>query len=537
MQKNVDFYDDFFRKYPVEIHDNKPRFETVAKLLNGRVLDVACGTGTLSKYYNGLYYGIDISQVAINKANENRRKDANFSTGDFTQPQSPFKNLFDCVYIGEFLEHIENDDQVFKNVLLMIKPNGKIVISVPNGDRIPDESHCRIFTVPKIKEIYSKYGKISFHNYEDFDRRIIFSIELGQANENNLTLVMIVKDEEKGLEKAITSALPLVDNVVISVDYASSDKTEKIAEMYADTLKFHKWQNDFSKARNFAQLGVTSKWILFIDGHEYIEDFGKIKEKMNLDVDGIFVTIRMESGMTFLFPRIYQRGIQFKNAVHNINPCETKTACPDFIIVHDREHLQTEKSTEAREKQRIEMMPVELKKHIKQDKRNSRAHFHLANFYMMRQNIKGAMHHYKKTIKYTKNLDEKYICYLHLGYLHQLKKHNFRSLWCFIDAKNLQPERWEAKRVLGGWYFLQKNYKVALDYFVEALEPNKRHYIYEPMAFSSSDVWDMMANCFVKLNQNAEAVMAWERAKEDEKDENKIKLYNEKIRLVKTLLV
>src|SRR3972149_3998777 len=147
MQKDKRFYDDFFSKYPVNVHDSPDRFKAVSALLSGDVLDVACGTGTLADYYSGKYTGVDISDVAITKAK-------------ITESAS-----FDSVYLGEFLEHIENDDVVFKNVLTILRPQGRIVVTVPNVNRVPDERHCRIFTVPQIRRGYGKYGKINFHNW------------------------------------------------------------------------------------------------------------------------------------------------------------------------------------------------------------------------------------------------------------------------------------------------------------------------------------------------------------------------------------
>ena len=113
MQKDKQYYDDFFEKYPVNIHDNPDRFIAVSKLLSGKVLDIACGTGTLSDYYTGDYVGVDISSVAISKAKSVRRESALFYVEDFTLPIPLVDHSFDCAYLGEFLEHIENDDVVF----------------------------------------------------------------------------------------------------------------------------------------------------------------------------------------------------------------------------------------------------------------------------------------------------------------------------------------------------------------------------------------------------------------------------------------
>ena len=535
MQQQKKYYDQFFTKYPVNVHDYPDRFNSVAKLLSGKVLDVACGTGTLAEYYAGNYVGVDISDVAINKAKASRRRDARFAVADFTKSICFNEYDFESVYLGEFLEHIESDKKVFDNILKHCKKNARIVVSVPNGERVPDESHCRNFTVPQIRREYSKYGKVVFHNWSGFQKRILFSIELGAPSVEEMSLVMIVKNEEKGLEKAILSAIEIVDHIVISVDSKSQDNTEKIANLYADQLKTHEWHDDFSEARNFAQKDVKSKWILFLDGHEYIESYGDYKEKMEFDVEGIFVTIRMESGMTFFFPRIYRSHIKFKNKIHNLNECKTRKASPKFVIVHDRVHGQDEKSAQSRNQQRDEIMPKQLKEDIEKNPKNPRPHFHLANYYMMNHNIDGAMYHYKKAIKYENSLDEKYLCLLHYGALHQSKGHSFRALWNFNKADQLLPGRWESARTLGGFYLLQKNYKRAIPYLFEAFKPNKRLYSYQPMQKDESAIWDLIGTCFTKLDKFSEAQSAFQNASDKCTDENHKKLFKQKADLLKNV--
>ena len=68
-----------------------------------------------------------------------------------------------------------------------------------------------------------------------------------------LSIGMMVKNEEKNLDKCLSSVMPLVDNLgaeLIIVDTGSEDKTVEIAKKYTDKLYFHKWNNDFSAMRN-----------------------------------------------------------------------------------------------------------------------------------------------------------------------------------------------------------------------------------------------------------------------------------------------
>lgn len=515
MLKDKKFYDDFFTSHSVEVHNNPARFLAVSALLTGKVLDVACGTGSLSDYYAGEYVGVDVSDVAISKAIEVRRKTARFHVMDFTKNHAETQHKFDCVYLGEFLEHINRDTIVFENIKSLLKPDGKIVISVPNGDRVPDESHCRIFTVPQIRRDYSRYGKITFHNWEGFKDRILFSIDLGQENSDLISLVIIAKDEEKGIENAILSALPFVDHVVVSVDNKTTDKTEEIAKLYADEVRRHEWQEDFSKARNGACENVKSKWILALDGHEFVEKFGDIESKLLLDVDGILVTIKMENGATFQFPRVYRNGLQFNQAVHNNLDLKTKQYCPKFVIVHDRERAQSEASTKAREEQRRKMLPKLMKERLKIDKNDQRALFHLGGFYMTAHEWKLAIKCYKRCFKVTPNTDEKYFLKANIGIAYQLWGKYMRANWAFRDLENITPNRWETRRLLAGWYLVFNRYKEALPLLTDCLEPNKKQYFFEPFGYDVAEIWDLLGSVYNSLEQYPEAVIAFGQAEKN----------------------
>lgn len=535
-KQTVKFYDKFFTEYPVNQHDDPVRFSFIANELNGAVLDLACGTGTLSDYYSGEYVGVDFSQVAIDKAKEVRRKDALFFTLDLENDAFKAPKLFDSAYCGEFLEHIDNDVNVFRTLKKSVKQGGFVYFSVPNGERVPDESHCRVFTVPQIRRDYSKYGKVRFYNWPGAAQRIIFSIEIGRLPIDKMSLVMIVKNEAVGIERAILSALPYVDNIVVSVDSLTTDNTKGIAALYADELKEHIWNDDFSAARNYAQENVVTPWILFLDGHEYIESVGRLADYIDSDVEGMFVTVKMESGMTFLYPRIFKSHIKFKNAVHNLNEVKTKINLADFVILHDRDSGQSEEAREARNRQRDEMMPRIMGEQLRDNPRNTRALFHLGNHALMIPDYKKAMSYYKRYMKCYKSPDEAYMVLLNIGFIRAAWGQNIRALWAFDKADKLLPGRWETARVLGGLYLTMGNYKKAVQYFVDALGDNSRTYFYNPIARDNVELFDFIGTCFAHLDQYKEAIAAFSRAFELCNDEEKKKIFREKVTLIKTLL-
>ena len=68
-----------------------------------------------------------------------------------------------------------------------------------------------------------------------------------------LSIGMIVKNEEKKLEKCLRALQPLRDAVdceLVIADTGSKDSTREIAAIYADVLLDVELENDFSAARN-----------------------------------------------------------------------------------------------------------------------------------------------------------------------------------------------------------------------------------------------------------------------------------------------
>lgn len=66
-----------------------------------------------------------------------------------------------------------------------------------------------------------------------------------------VNLVMIVKNEERCLERCLKAASPFVDNIVIA-DSGSTDGTKEIAQKFGAHIYDFPWVNDFSEARNFS---------------------------------------------------------------------------------------------------------------------------------------------------------------------------------------------------------------------------------------------------------------------------------------------
>ena len=64
-----------------------------------------------------------------------------------------------------------------------------------------------------------------------------------------ISVCMIVKNEERVLERCLDSLRGLMDELII-VDTGSADRTKEIAARYTDKIYDFAWVGDFSAARN-----------------------------------------------------------------------------------------------------------------------------------------------------------------------------------------------------------------------------------------------------------------------------------------------
>lgn len=100
----------------------------------------------------------------------------------------------------------------------------------------------------------------------------------------NITTVILTKNEEKNIVGAIENA-KLVSEKVLIVDSGSTDATVELAKKNGAKVVFRAWDNDFSAQRNFALEYVDTKWVLYLDADERLNDklCSSIREAVSKD--------------------------------------------------------------------------------------------------------------------------------------------------------------------------------------------------------------------------------------------------------------
>jgi len=125
----------------------------------------------------------------------------------------------------------------------------------------------------------------------------IESVQTAEAPKRaKISLLMIVKNEERFLRNCLESARDVVDEMVI-VDTGSTDSTIAIAGEYGAKVVHHRWNDDFSEARNAGLAHATGDWGLWLDADEEIAPgcgpaFREAVDNAREDVGGFMVAFR-----------------------------------------------------------------------------------------------------------------------------------------------------------------------------------------------------------------------------------------------------
>lgn len=154
-------------------------FKNAVKGSNLKILDIGCGTGILGAFFkknqNCKVSGVEINESAYNEALLNIDE---VIKGNFELIELPFeKSSFDVVIMGDVLEHLINTINSINKLLIYLKDDGRILITVPNirhwkivlkllfcdswkyeSSGILDYTHMRFFTKKSLTNLFKDNG-------------------------------------------------------------------------------------------------------------------------------------------------------------------------------------------------------------------------------------------------------------------------------------------------------------------------------------------------------------------------------------------
>lgn len=147
-----------------------------------RIIEIGCGLGYLTyslRKDNYNIYGLDISQEAVNQANDN--------FGEYYICQDLFEyaktnvNSYDVVILTEVIEHVETPIGFLETIMKILKPNGQIILTTPNKSLLPSDIvwdtdlppvHCWWFSEESMVYIAKQLNaNASFINFSKYYKR------------------------------------------------------------------------------------------------------------------------------------------------------------------------------------------------------------------------------------------------------------------------------------------------------------------------------------------------------------------------------
>ena len=226
-----------------------------------------------------------------------------------------------------------------------------------------------------------------------------------------ISLCIICKNEEKKIGRCIKSVKAVVDEIIV-VDTGSSDRTVEIVKEFGAKVYEISWENNFSKARNFALDQAIGDWIVFLDADEYFVEESRnrlrelIEEAENQKMECIICEMinEVENGIQSVFKtiRIFKHSpeIRYVGSIHErICKKDTDIQAIDFIDQVKIWHDGYSESILA-EKDKVERNLKMLLEASRKNPEDSDLCYYLVETYCGQNNLEKVWEYAQKALEY-----------------------------------------------------------------------------------------------------------------------------------------
>lgn len=157
-----------------------------------------------------------------------------------------------------------------------------------------------------------------------------------------LALVMIARDEAHAIARALQSARPHVDRMIV-LDTGSTDDTAAIAAIAGAEVHAFTWIDDFSAARNAALAHSDAAWNLVLDADEWIEAGTQALAELPAAGGDYLGLVRLnnrsdtpgQEAASGWLPRLLPRGIHYEGRVHEQPLGVSRSQRTALVLGHD----------------------------------------------------------------------------------------------------------------------------------------------------------------------------------------------------------
>ena len=419
---------------------------------------------------------------------------------------------FDVVLTTEMMEHVCNWDTVIYNMVRVLKPGGLLALTTrsPGFGKHGYPYDFWRFTQDDMKKIFEPVGeileleddnsgfpgvgiifrksekKITDKRYANWLGQLesmpLFSIDFEPITVKQLpemekavptiALVMIVKNEEKILERCVESVKAVVDEFVI-VDTGSTDGTKEIIKKYGE-LKEIPFTN-FVDTKNKALAMAKSTYILFMDADEiFLTGLEYLKEYAAERRDWIVYGNIVEGGDDAHPDNSYLRARFWRNngklcfvgpGVHEVLAGEGFVQRDYRINVkHDHSHRKPESYRE----RSISYIQI-IDKYLARNPNDTRALFYMARTYKDLPDNLSAIMYYKKYLELNSGFkDERWQAAHDSACCWKAEGEYDKALEMCEMAIGIDPRRAETYVLKGLIYYGLQDYEKAVVWFKKA---------------------------------------------------------------------
>ncbi|OAB30307.1 glycosyl transferase [Paenibacillus macquariensis subsp. defensor] len=347
-----------------------------------------------------------------------------------------------------------------------------------------------------------------------------------------ISLCMIVKNEEANIERCLTSVKSFADEVII-VDTGSTDRTIKLCTAAGAQVHTFEWNGSFADARNYGLDQATGDWILWMDADEVLDVLPDLdwREQLAAETDPLlnvhlinYIGESPDPNETFHIAhnRLFRNGIglRFLYNIHETLNVEqvfkdehalTRIKKFDGLTIYHYGYLQAYTTAKQKSERNLNMLLQELTL----DNNNPWTEYHLASEYYRIEKYEQAYEFVNLSIARFLKLGKlppsllyklKYSCLISLG--------SVKGIPAAIDkAITMYPDYVDLYFFKGVALYLSDLPNLALDLFQQCLvmgEDNIQHLTLR--GAGSFHAWFYKGLCLVKLGNLDLAADAYKEA-------------------------
>ncbi|MEN6520916.1 MAG: tetratricopeptide repeat protein [Armatimonadota bacterium] len=448
--------------------------------------------------------------------------------------------------LGDAIKAVPGFAGTYRSLSLLLSRDGRILEAADNACKAVELDPSNQDSVDSLKKIRANIRGLKPANkskgnkhkvkhglsQEDINtrlRRVKSALakaeSVPQSSKPNLSLCMIVKNEEEYLRGCLESVKDIVDEMVI-VDTGSIDDTVEIAKSYGAKIYSYPWNDNFADARNNAIEHATGEWILVLDADERLDENSKktvLKAIENPSIDAYELLFynhnRADSEAdVFVHPtcRLYRNRSEhrYRGRVHEMIVPSIEAAGRTIKRLEAKVHhygYQPEVMVKRNKHERYIRL---LKADLAENPDNTNCMYNLATAYSSYGDAKNALKYFDQASKIVNTKQDFYAVATFCGLVSTLCSLNEpeAALSAAERAESMHLHHPQLSLCRGNALLLLKRYEEAICWFKSALETGQNSNFTGDMAALGYKTYHGMASAYAALGDYTKAVQYGEKA-------------------------